>query len=61
MRAGTEQLLRTYIQAKDENRPHLLAQVFSDRACLQIIRYVSRRRESSPTWARKDRHDAISV
>jgi len=31
-----EQLLRTYFRAKDENRPHLLADVFSSDARLEI-------------------------
>ncbi|XAH25026.1 hypothetical protein AAFF27_07495 [Xylophilus sp. GW821-FHT01B05] len=31
-----ETVLRTYIQSKDENRPHLMAQVFSEAATLQM-------------------------
>lgn len=29
-------VLRDYIRAKDENRPHLITQVFSDMACLEM-------------------------
>ena len=29
-------LLRNYIRAKDENRPHLIPQVFCDTACLEM-------------------------
>jgi len=32
-----ESVLRTYFRAKDENRPHLLAQVFSETARLETI------------------------
>jgi hypothetical protein len=38
--AGTrtpESVLRTYFHAKDENRPHLMAQVFSETARLETI------------------------
>lgn len=31
-----EQLLRLYLRAKDENRPHLLVDVFASDACLEI-------------------------
>jgi hypothetical protein len=29
-------LLRDYIRAKDENRPHLIPQVFAANACLEM-------------------------
>jgi hypothetical protein len=32
-----ERLVRTYIRAKDENRPHLMEHVFAEDACLEII------------------------
>ena len=36
MHVSPEQLLRTYFKAKDENRPHLLVDVFSSDARLTI-------------------------
>ena len=35
--ATPEGLVRTYIRAKDENRPHLMEHVFAEDACLEII------------------------
>ena len=35
--ATPEGLVRAYIRAKDENRPHLMEHVFTDDACLEII------------------------
>ena len=32
-----ERLLRTYFHAKDENRPHLMSEVFSETATLEMI------------------------
>ena len=32
-----ERLLRTYFYAKDENRPHLMSQVFSEAATLEMV------------------------
>jgi len=32
-----EDLVRTYIRAKDENRPHLMVHVFAGEACLEMI------------------------
>jgi hypothetical protein len=32
-----ERLLRTYFHAKDENRPHLMSQVFSEAATLEMV------------------------
>jgi hypothetical protein len=32
-----ERLLRTYFHAKDENRPHLMSQVFSESATLEMV------------------------
>ena len=36
-RPTPESLIRSYIRAKDENRPHLMGRVFSEEACLEII------------------------
>jgi hypothetical protein len=35
--ATPESLIRTYIRAKDENRPHLMEHVFAGQACVEII------------------------
>lgn len=34
--ASAETLIRTYLQAKDQNRPHLMAKVFAQAACLEM-------------------------
>lgn len=41
MKLNAEQVLRNYFHAKDENRPHLLADVFAPDAKLQVLNRVS--------------------
>ena len=36
-RRAAEEILRTYFRAKDENRPHLMRDAFSETATLETI------------------------